>query len=167
MAQYANQKRIIINRDEIDFKSSKQYLQAYTENVSLASRTLGGEVPFKLYIYLLSNRNGFNLDFSPQHFANVYGCSTKAAKNAVAALEEAGYITHDINNRYEFHEIPQVTTSRVIIDESHEEKRLVPVNDESGARIYKELTYSQVWRELKDSYSEETIKAFWNNLEVI
>ena len=61
-----------------------------------------------------------------------------------------------------FYEEPQLFKSETKLELPQEEKRLAKQDDGS----YKPMSYSEIWKELKDSYPEETIKEFWNTLEV-
>ena len=108
MAYYANQKTIKINRQKVDAK--QPYLNVQKEVITAASKQLNG-VPFKLYIYLLCNKDGFELGYSPQHFVNEWGVSIRAAHDAFGELLKCGYLipTEGRNNHYSFFETPHPT----------------------------------------------------------
>lgn len=74
-ATYANQKAIIINRTLPKKGERKKFLSAYYDSITLAARTLSGEVAFKLYLYLLSNQDQYVDNFSPANFAADFGTS--------------------------------------------------------------------------------------------
>lgn len=161
MANYANQKTITIQRDTVDQKNrGKQYILAYTENIANAARNLNGSA-FKLYIYLLSNQDGFTKDYSPQHFENIYGVSNSSAKRAFQELIEAGYIEYNNKNNYNFNEVPQVK-SGISLDCLEIEKRYIP--QDNGLMV--EMSYLEVYNELKEFVPEEQIKQFWNNQKI-
>lgn len=105
----ANQRTIIIKREIPQKGSGKTFLMVYDEVISQASRNLPGGVPFKLFLYLLNNQNDFSLDYSPQHFANLYGVHLDSAKKAIAILIEAGYIEQIDKSTFVFHENPILT----------------------------------------------------------
>ena len=48
---------------------------------------------FKLYIYLLSNVNGYNFGFSPKDVAERYGCSIDTVRSAFTTLVDKGFLT--------------------------------------------------------------------------
>lgn len=163
MAYYANQNLIEIKREIPDYRGKKQYLSAYTENIAMAARLLNG-VPFKFYIYLLSNQNGYSLDYSPKHFSNIYGVSYDSAKKAISPLVDAGYLVKKPNGGYEFHETPQEKPASIKYIPEEQELRLIPQDDDS----FKPMTYIEVYRELiKDNTPVKDIEAFWNRMEVV
>lgn len=163
MAYYANQNLIEIKREIPDYRGKKQYLSAYTENIAMAARLLNG-VPFKFYIYLLSNQNGYCLDYSPKHFSNIYGVSYDSAKKAIRPLVDAGYLVKKPNGGYEFHETPQEKPASIKYISEDKELRLIPQDDDS----FKPMTYIEVYQELiKQNIPESKIEAYWNNMEVV
>lgn len=160
MSTYANQKHITINRINPNVEK-KQYLSIITENLAQAGRTLS-EVPFKLYIYLASNQDGYQFDLSTQHFANIYDVSLSSAKAAVNKLIEAGYLVPSgkATNGYAFFEVPQ-KHSELKIDVK-EERHMMPQMDGT----FLAMTYNEVYTELKDTKAPDWIKEFWNKYEV-
>lgn len=132
-AKNANQRTIIIQRT-IPEKGGKQpFLMVYSDVITQASRNLGGGVSFKLFIYLLSNQNGFSLDYSPQHFANLYGVHLDSAKKSVTTLIDAGYLTRTNTNTYMFSEYPVLAKPNL-----QSGRRVVHLYDDKG----KEYTMS-------------------------
>ena len=163
MAYYANQNLIEIKREIPDYRGKKQYLSAYTENIAMAARLLNG-VPFKFYIYLLSNQNGYCLDYSPKHFSNIYGVSYDSAKKAIKPLVDAGYLVKKPNGGYDFHETPQEKPASIKYIPEEQELRLIPQDDDS----FKPMTYIEVYQELiKQNIPESKIEEYWNNMEVV
>lgn len=163
MAYYANQNLIEIKREIPDYRGKKQYLSAYTENIAMAARLLNG-VPFKFYIYLLSNQNGYCLDYSPKHFSNIYGVSYDSAKKAIRPLVDAGYLVKKPNGGYDFHETPQEKPASIKYIPEEQELRLIPQDDDS----FKPMTYIEVYQELiKQNIPESKIEEYWNNMEVV
>ena len=163
MAYYANQNLIEIKREIPDYRGKKQYLSAYTENIAMAARLLNG-VPFKFYIYLLSNQNGYSLDYSPKHFSNIYGVSYDSAKKAIRPLVDAGYLVKKPNGGYEFHETPQEKPASIKYVSEDKELRLIPQDDDT----FKPMTYIEVYQELiKQNIPESKIEEYWNRMEVV
>ena len=150
-----NQRNVTINRKDA-LSSGRQYLAINCDTLAEASRNISGEVPFKLYLYLASNKNGYEFSFSPQHFSNIYGCSIDASRKAFVKLIESNYIINNGNNSFEFFETPQERRPRLDIQPER--------------RSYKGqlFTYKEVYEELSDNLMEEEIKEIWNNkMEVV
>ena len=150
-----NQRNITINRKDA-LSSGRQYLAINCDTLAEASRNISGEVPFKLYLYLASNKNGYEFSFSPQHFSNIYGCSIDASRKAFVKLIESNYIINNGNNSFEFFETPQERRPRLDIQPER--------------RSYKGqlFTYKEVYEELSGELMEEEIKEIWNNkMEVV
>ena len=150
-----NQRNVIINRKDA-LSSGRQYLAINCDTLAEASRNISGEVPFKLYLYLASNKDGYEFSFSPQHFSNIYGCSIDASRKAFVKLIESNYIINKGNNSFEFFETPQERRPRLDIQPER--------------RSYKGqlFTYKEVYEELSDNLMEEEIKEIWNNkMEVV
>lgn len=163
MAQYANQTTIEIKRDMPDYRGKKQYLTAYSENIAAAARLLNG-VPFKFYLYLLSNQNGYSLDYSPKHFSNIYGVSYDSAKKAVAPLVDAGFLVRKPRGGYEFYEVPQEKPTSIKYIPEEQELRLIPQEDNT----FKPMTYLEVCRILKEEKcTDDFINDYWNKMEVV
>lgn len=162
MAKYANQKTFKINRTN-PIKEKKQYLAISCESISEASRNLG-EAAFKFYMYLCCNADGYQFDYSPQHFANIYGLSVDRARKVVQQLVDARYLVLNDNGIYEFYEVPQ--EEKLAIEENfelpEEEKRLMKTK--SGA--YAPITYAALYEGLKGKQPDGTIEKIWNSLEV-
>ena len=163
MAHYPNQKHFTINRIN-PLMAKKQYLSITCENIAEASRRLSGEIPFKFYLYLCSNQDNYSFDYSPQHFANIYGVSLDSARRAPEKLIEAGYLvpSEKHKNGFDFFEIPQEKKTSIKIN-IVEEKRLFEQEDGS----MKAMTYLEVYNELKEQLPESYIKEqVWNIAEV-
>lgn len=159
MATYANQKTITINREEVNLRGDKQYLAVYSENVAAASRVLSN-TSFKLYIYLLSNQDGYKKDFSSQHFATLYGVSYSSVSRAIAELEKENFLIKGDNNKYEFYERPQEKRKLA----TKPQKRKFEMDD--GSFVY--LTYGEFSEGMnEEGYSPEEITNIWNSGEVV
>ena len=161
MAFYANQKHFTIHRKD-PIKEKKQYLAITRDNLTMAARTLKGDVAFKFYLYLAANIDSYEFDYSPQHFANVYGVSIDSARRAADKLVEAGYLVKDENNKngFEFFETPQNKRIKVT-DTVLEKKKLIP--QDNGEFL--EMTFTEVYNELKENYPLDTIKEYWDSME--
>lgn len=161
MASYPNQKHFTIHRIN-PIKENKQYLAITRDNLTMAARTLKGDVAFKFYLYLAANVDNYDFYYSPQHFANVYGVSIDSARRAADKLIEAGYLVKDENNKngFEFFETPQNKRIK-ITDTVLEKKKLIP--QDNGELL--EMTFTEVYNELKENYPIETIREYWDSIE--
>ena len=63
---------------------------------------------FKVYIALLFNADGYNLDFSPEHIKNITGLCKDTIRKAMTLLEIRGYIKTVEFNNYIFSETPNI-----------------------------------------------------------
>lgn len=110
MAMYPNQNTIQIHRNDVEKGSGKTqlYLTAYHYSLLQAMKTLSG-ASFKVYMYLLFNKNNYYLDFAPAHIAKEVGISTDSARDALRRLKENGYLFErpGKKNLYDFYEVQQ------------------------------------------------------------
>ena len=155
MAYYANQKTVKINKAEPQRDKAKIIVDR--EQLEIAAKQLTGN-EFKLYMFFASDNNGFKRDFSPAHFAAVYGVSADTTRKLFKQLEDKGFIKEDEDkkNFYNFYLLPQ---NKMKVKAPR--RRIV---DEDGV-VY-ELTYEELCKEL-EGYSKETVDYYWNNAEVI
>lgn len=104
MAEYTfpNQKIVRINRE----KASNNFLGIKNENWYAASRDLGATA-LRLYLYLASNANGYNLALSPAAIEVDIGIPRSTYRDQFKALVKKGYLVETKGNQYEFYEVPQ------------------------------------------------------------
>lgn len=102
---YANQKRIIIQREmPKDIKNiGRPYLIAYQDNLINAMKSLS-PAAFKVYVCLLFNADGYPLDFSPEHIKDLTGLCKDTIRKALNALEREGFLVSDEYPKYRFKE---------------------------------------------------------------
>jgi len=105
MGQYPNQKRIIIHRESVENAkgNTRPYLIAYQDNLLDAMRLLTA-AEFKIYLCLLFNKDGYPLDFSPEHIHNLTGVCKDTIRKALNRLEQLGFLEYDGNSKYDFYE---------------------------------------------------------------
>ena len=105
MGQYPNQKRIIIHRENIEKGkgNTRPFLIAYQDNLIYAMKLLT-PAEFKVYLCLLFNKEGYSLDFSPEHIHEITGVCKDTIRKALNRLEELGFLEYDGNSKYEFYE---------------------------------------------------------------
>lgn len=116
--KYENQKRIVIEREQVKKGSKRIFLCAYFDNIEDAMKILSKSA-FQTYIYLLSNADGYKLDASPTHISKVCNMSAKTAQKTIRELEEKGYLTQDREkeNTYYFNEKISRYRGKLTLDE--------------------------------------------------
>jgi len=94
MANYANQRTVKINIDDIlsEKNPGQAFLRSITwDSVMNASKKLSGSA-FKLWFYLLKWSGTERLFFSPVAADNEFGISNTSARRAFTEMEEHGFI---------------------------------------------------------------------------
>ena len=157
--KFANQKRFTITRNTPKKGDKKPFITLYLDSIEEASRTLQGEVAFKLYLYLASNQDGFSFDFSPQDFANRYGASVDRARKVIFELEKEGYLFNEGGNNYRFYENP-IEPVKIVVPAK--ESRIAQGND---GKTYI-VNYTQFYESQKDQYPLSEIERVWNSLPI-
>lgn len=67
--KYANQRTMIIHRTSVKREEKgRKWMMCYCDQLEQAGKNIKGEVPLKLFLYLLTYSDGYELDFSPQQF---------------------------------------------------------------------------------------------------
>lgn len=96
MKSFPNQYSIVINREAVKNSSGKNrpYLIVYNDNLTTAMKKLSGTA-FKVYIYLISNKDNYKLEYSPQAIANEIGIGKDSARKALKEFEAKRYIIPD------------------------------------------------------------------------
>lgn len=153
---YPNQKMVQVHRDmpKQTKDNPRTFTAVYTDNIEAAATNLGTKhTAFKMYLYLLSNKDNYKFALSPQDFANKYGVSLKAAKDAVNDLIAVGYLVLREKKTYDFYETPH---SEEIEPVEEVRKRF---KFKSGE--VKELTFN----ELAEMTGQEKAKEIWRNAQ--
>ena len=109
MAEYTfpNQKIVRINRE----KATSNFLGIKNENWYAASRNLGATA-LRLYLYLASNANGYNLALSPAAIQVDIGMPRSTYHDQFKALVDKGYLVETKGNHFEFYEVPQTAADK-------------------------------------------------------
>ena len=96
----ANQKVITVRKHE-----KGVYGVVNKDNMFQAMRELKYN-EFKIYMYLITNQNGFRLELSTKHIANMTGASQRKIQESVNTLIEKGYLVlkKDTTNEYIMHD---------------------------------------------------------------
>ena len=159
MAHYQNQKTIIIHRSN-PLSEKKQYLAIDCQALATAARLLTPS-GFKLYLYLASNQNNYEKDYSPRDFSNVYGLSVDAARRAPADLVKCGYIIEE-NGKLNFYETPHdppLTTEDILL-----KPEVRTVQTKNGPR---NVTYNELKSLLTKEIPEHEFLEKWNQLPIV
>lgn len=104
---YPNQKMVSIHRDKVLKGSREAFLCAYEDNLMEAMKNLS-HTAFKVYIVLLLNKDGFNLEYSPTYISYATGMCVETARKCLRELEEKNYVikSNNSNYGYDFYERP-------------------------------------------------------------
>ena len=102
-----NQKVIKINREKVvkGLSGGRLYLVAYQDNLLNAMKTLS-HTAFKVYVYLLFQKDGYSVCYSPEYLHKAANMCKDTARKGINELIEKGYI--DKTERgYDFYEYPR------------------------------------------------------------
>ena len=145
-----NQKIIKINREKVDkgTGSGRNYLVAYQDNISAAMKSLS-HTAFKVYIYLLFNKDQFKIAYSPEYIHQISGICNESARRAFKELTAKGYI-EETGKSFSFYEYPR---RNPVIKPKGEVREFV--DDETG-EIYK-----YCYEQLVAAVGEEQAAALW------
>lgn len=122
-----NQKIIRVNREKVDkvASSGRLYLIAYQDNLLSAMKDLS-HTAFKVYIYLLFNKDGYSVAYSPEYIRKQASICKETARKAFKELVEKGYI-EETDRGLNFYEYPKKAPAIKPIGEVREF-----VDDETG-----------------------------------
>ena len=107
MAKYSNQKSLKIKRNNVNKNTKEIYLCIYKDSIIKAANELNGAA-YKLYTFLMTNADGYELDLSPQYIENTYGMGRGTVHKALKELEEKGYLKQITENKYVLYENPEI-----------------------------------------------------------
>lgn len=161
MVTSPNQKTITINKTDVEKGTGKKraYFIAYTDIIEAAAQDLTNTA-FKLYMYFVTNSNGYISAFSPKDVSERYGCSMDAARDAFKLLETKGYLTLEPGSRskYLFNDIKDTIPAELPLDiAAHLEKRTF--KDTTTGEVY-ELTFADLLKSAQGN--EELAQKVWN-----
>ena len=112
---------------------------------------------FKIWLYLLSNRQSFEVIYSPALISKQIGVSINTCRNAFTELNEKGYIIENKYNKnyFEFYETPQ---KRSVINLMKEKRRFI--DNETGEIFL--LTYAELLDNIGDEIEAQQL---WEDAE--
>lgn len=102
---YPNQRVVRIHRESV----KADFLGIKNENWQAASRDLGAH-GLRLYLYLASNANNYNLALSPAAARAAVGIPRSTYFDQFAVLVDKRYLVPGVGNTYDFYEVPQPAT---------------------------------------------------------
>ena len=102
---YPNQRVVKIHRESV----KTDFLGIKNENWQAASRDLGAH-GLRLYLYLASNANNYNLALSPAAARAAIGIPRSTFFDQFAILVDKRYLVPGVGNTYDCYEVPQPAT---------------------------------------------------------
>ena len=104
---------------------------------------------FKLYLYFVENEDGWEFNFSPKNFQNVYKVAESTYRKAKQELIDKKYIVEEQHNHFIFYSSPR--EFNITIDELR--RRL----NEAAAtiEIYNKESYTKYKNEVKEFTNKE------------
>jgi len=102
---FPNQRVVRIHRESV----KSDFLGIKNENWQAASRDLGAH-GLRLYLYLASNANNYNLALSPAAARAAIGIPRSTYFDQFAILVDKGYLVPATGNTYDFYEVPHSAT---------------------------------------------------------
>lgn len=156
MRPIANQKKITIIKEVVEKESGKSrpYMISYVDTIEKAGQDLKNTA-FKVYMYLLTNQNGFYFGLSPQDIANRYGVSIDAVRDAIKQLEEKGYLDKTDEDEYFFYDrLDKKPVELAEEVEINNEKRYFH-SKSTGEKV------AYTYKEILDAYGAESARRIW------
>lgn len=128
---YTNQRLVAINREIVKKTTNRKYLCCYIDNIEEAMKKLS-KTGFQVYIYLLCNRDGYELEYSPTHISYKTSMCLESARKAFIELEKNGYLIQSKESKhfYTFYEKP--------IEQEKEHNIVNPLTGEIISITYRE-----------------------------
>ena len=155
--RFPNQYKVVIKKEKVNQNNGKPYFLAYQETIEAAAQKLSGN-EFKLYIYLLSNRDGYEDFYSPDYFGKAYGVSADTARKLFQKLIEKGFLVKTAPHDCDFYEAPQKK-----LNIQPQRRRIIDDNGEVFDVTYKELLDEL----LKNDFTKEEVNEIWNNGRIL
>ena len=145
-----NQRVIKINREKVvkGLSNGRLYLVAYQDNLQTAMKNLS-HTAFKVYVYLLFQKDGYSICYSPEYLRKQANMCKDTARKAIKELIDKGYID-ETEKGYDFYECPRKAPVIKPIGEVREF-----VDDETGEIV--KYSYNQ----LVSIVGEEQAKELW------
>jgi hypothetical protein len=154
-----NQYKIKIEKEKVVQTNDKRtYFLSYNDTMRQAARELSGN-EFKLYIYFLSNKDGYESFFSPKDVKQQFGMCEDTARSCFHKLIEKGYIESLEQHNCMFHDKPQKKINLTI----KKERRLII--DDDGVAF--EMTFEEFKAIAPKELNDDEILNYWNECDII
>lgn len=114
---YPNQRTVTIHKEPLN----KNFLSINLDVLREACMRLTPH-ELKLYIYLASNANNYNLALSQVAVTEAVNLPRSTYYDQVKNLINKGYLVQRSGNHYDFYELPQTTMKSSIVRESEDNK---------------------------------------------
>lgn len=164
MKPIANQKRITIYKEKVSRDTGKErpYFLAYIDTLEKAAQELKGNA-FKVYIYLLTNLDGFHFGLSPQDISNKYGMSLDSARDAIKQLIDKGYLEllEDCKFEYAFYDRTDKKPINLPDDVAKKLETKCFTSRSTGEVV--EYTFKQILEMVDNDF--EYAKSIWEGVE--
>ena len=101
-----NQKIVVIHKAN---KQKDPFVSLNLDTMGAVYKDLGNGYTFYFYLCLCGNADGFNLEFSPQHFKDRFGLPISTTHDQFKKLEAKGYLVrkNENSNIYDFYSEPE------------------------------------------------------------
>ena len=112
METHPNQSILKIIRNNVNTGTGKErpFLIAYQDTLKEAMTKLNGTA-FKVYLFLLFNRDQFVLAYSPKYISKEIGICADSVRSAFRQLKAKGYIIINDKGKEIFYEVPRRVSS--------------------------------------------------------
>ena len=106
-----NQKTVVIHRE----MPERDFIQVKKENFYNAYRELNATATI-LYLYLVGNRDNYELALSPVAVSNAMGMPESTCRDQINKLVEYGYLVRrGTSNTYDFYETPHLPQTPSVV----------------------------------------------------
>lgn len=113
---FQNQKKVITEKETPKGSTGKQYITIYTDTLQAAAKDLTYSA-FKVYLWFIANKNGYEDVFSPKLISDAFGGDMGTIRDAFKVLVDKNYITLRPGSKatYIFHDKPvrEIKTAEV------------------------------------------------------
>ena len=111
---YPNQRLITIHRDAVSKGTKEPFLNIDCRNLQDAMKDLTNSA-FKVYLYFVSNRDGFRMGVSPADIREKTGVCLETVRKGIRELQIKGYIIFEEDYKYHFYEVAHYCNDSNII----------------------------------------------------
>ena len=124
-----NQKIVHINRD-MPYQGEGNFMLIKKSNFAEAYKDLNATA-LVLWVYLASNKDGFDLALSPQAVFQAIGMPTSTCRDQIGHLIAKGYLTQrsDGSNIYDFNEKPRTPSVFHTDNRQNQTANLIEINN--------------------------------------